>query len=158
MYVLSILKVLHVLLLFSFLRTRATFFIISNRNFSQIRQPHVIMHQKHVRIQFNRAKKNVIVFFFCEHSSHVRGRAGALLLPAALSTQERSQEKHLPRFPVAQSTQDQRWCSFCREEGNPSGGKTTRCFSLSLNTTFYFRSISITRSMAFVCNSTRSIT
>ena len=63
MYVLSILKVLHVLLLFSFLRTRATFLIISNRNFSQIRQPHV-MHQKHVRIQFNRAKKNVIVFFF----------------------------------------------------------------------------------------------
>ena len=109
MYVLSILKVLHVLLLFSFLRTRATFLIISNRNFSQIRQPHVIMH--HVRIQFNRAKKNVIVFF-CEHSSHERGRAGALLLPAALSTQERSQEKHLPRFPVAQSTQDQRWCSF----------------------------------------------
>ena len=47
MYVLSILKVLHVLLLFSFLRTRATFLIISNRNFSQIRQPHA-MHQKHM--------------------------------------------------------------------------------------------------------------
>ena len=29
---------------------------------------------------------------------------------------------------------------------------------LSLSTTFYLRSISITRSMAFVCNSTRSIT
>ena len=62
MYVLSILKVLHVLLLFSFLRTRATFFIISNKNFSQIRQPHV-MHQKHVRIQFNKAKKNVSVLY-----------------------------------------------------------------------------------------------
>ena len=46
------------------------------------------------------------------HCSHERGRAGALLLLAALSTQERSQEKHLARFPVAQSTQDQRWCSF----------------------------------------------
>ena len=69
------------------------------------------MDQKHLHVQYNRAKKCYSVVPG-GHCSHVRGRAGALLLPAALSTQEGSQEKHLPRFPVAQSTQDQRWCSF----------------------------------------------
>ena len=118
------------------------------------------MDQKHLHVQYNRVKKcyNVVPG---GHSSHERGRAGALLLLAALSTQHSALRRVVKKstyrgFPLPKAPKTSGGAHFLRGR-KPFWWKNHQML-LSLSTTFYFRSISITWSMAFVCNSTRSIT
>ena len=60
-------------------------------------------------------------------------------------------------FPLPKAPKTSGGAHFLRGR-KPFWWKNHQMLPLSLSTTFYFRSISITWSMAFVCNSTRSIT
>ena len=119
------------------------------------------MDQKHIHVQYNKAKKCYSVVPG-EHCSHERGRAGALLLPAALSTQHSALRNVVKKstyrgFPLPKAPKTSGGAHFAERKETLLVEKPPDA-PLSLSTTFYLRSISITRSMAFVCNSTRSIT